>query len=127
MGKARVLAFPSLWYETFGLVVVEAFAKGTPAIVPDGCALTELVQHGRNRLHFHARSADALAETVQAAIASDDRLAEMGRNARADFLKTYTASANAEALVGIYQQVIGRGTDSVGASAVEPAHAARVR
>ena len=32
---ARCLVFPSLWYETFGLVVAEAAARGVPAIVSD--------------------------------------------------------------------------------------------
>jgi glycosyltransferase involved in cell wall biosynthesis len=127
MGEARALVLPSLWYETFGLVVIEAFAKGTPAIVPDGGALKELVRHGCNGFHFDARSADALAGTVQAALNGNDRLAEMGRSARADFLETYTAAANAKALVEFYRRVTGRVTDSVEASAVEPAQAPKVR
>ncbi len=32
---ARCLVFPSLWYETYGLVVNEAAARGIPAIVSD--------------------------------------------------------------------------------------------
>jgi glycosyltransferase involved in cell wall biosynthesis len=32
MGESKFLIFPSKWYETFGRVAVEAFAKGTPVI-----------------------------------------------------------------------------------------------
>jgi glycosyltransferase involved in cell wall biosynthesis len=106
MGEARALVFPCQAYATFGLVVVEAFAKGTPAIVPEGGALAELVRDGRNGFAFDARSAAALVETVRQALAGGARLTEMGRNARADFLQTYTASANVEALVGLYRQVL---------------------
>ena len=60
MGEARVLVVPSQWYETFGLVVVEGFAKGTPTIVADGGALAELVRHGCNGLHFDAPSSDSI-------------------------------------------------------------------
>ena len=35
--QARCLVFPSRWYETFGLVVEEAAARGVPAIVSDVC------------------------------------------------------------------------------------------
>jgi len=121
MGEARALITPSLWYESFGLVVVEAFAKGTPAIVSDCGALAELVRHGRNGYTFNTHSAGELARTMQAAMSEPGRLAEMGHNARADFLKTYTATPNAEVLVGLYRQVTGRATDSVESDAVESA------
>jgi glycosyltransferase involved in cell wall biosynthesis len=107
MGEARALVFPCQAYATFGLVVVEAFAKGTPAIVPEGGALAELVRDGRNGFPFDARSVDSLVGTVRQALGGAARLAEIGRNAREDFLQTYTASANAEALVGLYRQVLG--------------------
>ena len=32
MGEAYVLVFPSTWYETFGLVAIESFARATPVI-----------------------------------------------------------------------------------------------
>ncbi|MEM7801693.1 MAG: glycosyltransferase, partial [Chloroflexota bacterium] len=43
--KADILAVPSLWYETFGLVVSEAFAVGTPPVVSNLGALAERVEH----------------------------------------------------------------------------------
>lgn len=42
--SARALIFPSLWYETSGLVVLESAALGLPAIVPDTSASKELVR-----------------------------------------------------------------------------------
>jgi glycosyltransferase involved in cell wall biosynthesis len=53
---ARCLVFPSLWYETFGLVVLEAAAHGIPSLVPDTSAARELVVDGVTGLHF--RGAD---------------------------------------------------------------------
>jgi glycosyltransferase involved in cell wall biosynthesis len=32
MGRARFVFFPTQTYETFGRIIVEAFAKGTPII-----------------------------------------------------------------------------------------------
>jgi glycosyltransferase involved in cell wall biosynthesis len=49
---ARALVFPSLWYETLGLVVLEAAANGVPSIVPDTSAARELVIDGVTGLHF---------------------------------------------------------------------------
>ena len=50
--SSRALVFPSLWYETLGLVVLEAAANGVPGIVPDTCAAREIVMDGVTGLHF---------------------------------------------------------------------------
>ncbi|MGA2537701.1 MAG: glycosyltransferase, partial [Terracidiphilus sp.] len=54
MRLARVLIFPSEWYETQGLVVLEAAAMGLPAIVSDACAAREIVSDGVTGLWFKA-------------------------------------------------------------------------
>ena len=41
---ARALIVPSLFHETFGYVVLEAFSAGTPAIVHNRGALPELLR-----------------------------------------------------------------------------------
>ncbi len=62
--KARALVFPSLWYETMGLVVAEAAALGVPAIVADTSAAAELVEHNQTGLLFRGGDTEALAEAV---------------------------------------------------------------
>lgn len=71
---ARALVLPSLWYETLGLVAIEAAAAGVPVIVSDGCAATDYIRHDRNGLLFAHGSAASLALAVQR-IAGDDALA----------------------------------------------------
>lgn len=72
LAGARALVFPFLWYETEGLVVLEAAALGIPAIVADSCAARDLVSDGDTGLYF--RSGDE--QSLQAAMArlQDDRL-----------------------------------------------------
>jgi glycosyltransferase involved in cell wall biosynthesis len=43
---ALALILPSVAYEVFGLVVLEAFAHGTPAVVTDAGGAGELVEAG---------------------------------------------------------------------------------
>jgi glycosyltransferase involved in cell wall biosynthesis len=43
LAGARCLVFPSLWYETYGLAVAEAAARGVPAIVSDVAAPAERI------------------------------------------------------------------------------------
>jgi glycosyltransferase involved in cell wall biosynthesis len=49
---ARAIVVPSLVYETFGYVVLEAFAEGTPVIVRNVGALPELVEESQGGLVF---------------------------------------------------------------------------
>jgi glycosyltransferase involved in cell wall biosynthesis len=52
VGEASLLVLPSGCYENFPRVVIEAFAKGTPAIVSKLGAMPEIVDDGRTALHF---------------------------------------------------------------------------
>lgn len=75
---ARALVFPSLWYETQGLTVLEAAACGLPAIVPDECAASDAVDHGVTGLVFKRGDANDLADKMSAM--SDPRAADrMGK------------------------------------------------
>lgn len=46
--RARALVFPSLWYETFGLVVYEALARGVPVIASRESAAVERILDDQN-------------------------------------------------------------------------------
>jgi glycosyltransferase involved in cell wall biosynthesis len=94
MGEARVLIFPSEWYETFGRVAVESFAKATPAIAANIGAIAELVDHGRTGFHFRSGDPEDLAAQVERALHSASELAVMRREARAEFESKYTAEEN---------------------------------
>lgn len=61
---ARCLVFPSLWYETQGLTVLEAMANGVPVVVSDCTAATEYVRHGETGLHFKAGNASDLCKKL---------------------------------------------------------------
>ncbi|WP_310467434.1 glycosyltransferase [Sphingomonas sp.] len=46
MQRARCLVFPSLWYETYGLVVADALRIGLPVLVSRSCVAASLLEHG---------------------------------------------------------------------------------
>ena len=52
MKNARFLIFPSEWYETFGMTLVESFACGTMVVCSKLGAMEEIVDDGRTGLHF---------------------------------------------------------------------------
>lgn len=78
--EARALVFPSLWYETLGLVVLEAAGNGVPSIVPDTSAARESVVDGVTGLYF--RSGDQADLQAKIAILKDPVVAaRMGQAA----------------------------------------------
>jgi glycosyltransferase involved in cell wall biosynthesis len=79
---ATALVVPSIGYEVFGLVVLEAFARGTPAIVHDLGALPELVEDSGGG--FVYRTPDELIaalERLRTDPAERDALGRRGREA----------------------------------------------
>jgi glycosyltransferase involved in cell wall biosynthesis len=78
--SARVLVFPSLWYETLGLTVLEAAGNGVPSIVPDSCAARQSVVDGVTGLYF--RSGDERDLRAKIALLKNAELAaRMGKAA----------------------------------------------
>lgn len=63
--RCRALVLPSLWYETQGLVVLEAAALGVPAIVPTPCAAADYVADGQTGLHFRSGDETSLCEALR--------------------------------------------------------------
>jgi glycosyltransferase involved in cell wall biosynthesis len=108
VGRATCVIVPSIWYETFGLVVIEAFARGTPVIASKLGALTELVKHGRTGLHFTPGDADDLGRQVAWMSAHDDQVGSMRREARGEFDARYAADTNYRMLCRIYHEAIAR-------------------
>lgn len=108
IGSAMFLICPSEWYETFGLVVIEAFAKGTPVLTSKIGALAELVENGRTGLHFNPGDLDDMVEKIKWAISNQDQLKKMRRNARTEFEHRYTRVRNYETLMKIYRAASSR-------------------
>ncbi|MBE3550736.1 MAG: glycosyltransferase [Brockia lithotrophica] len=106
MGEAMFLVFPSEWYETFGRVAIEVFAKGTPVIASDIGAAGEIISHGRTGLHFRPGDPEDLAAKVEWLLCRPRELERMRREARAEYEAKYTAEKNYEQLMAIYWGVL---------------------
>ena len=110
MGEARMVVFPSEWFETFGRVAMESFAVGTPVVAADLGAVAELVDHGRTGLRFRPGDPASLVEQVRWALAHPDEWRAMRGEARRTFEARFTADANHAALLSIYDRAVGAQT-----------------
>jgi glycosyltransferase involved in cell wall biosynthesis len=100
------LIFPSEWYETFGRVAIEAFARGTPVIGSKIGAITELIEHERTGLHFRPSDPTDLAAKVNWLLEHPQELSQMRQAVRAEFEEKYTAPDNYKRLMEIYAAAI---------------------
>ncbi len=106
LDDARCLVFPSLWYETYGLVVSEAAARGVPAIVSDISAAAERIEDGVNGWRFRNGDPVDLARCLEL-IEDDELVSGAGKSAyRAFWANAETRDTHADNLVRIYRCAI---------------------
>ena len=103
MQHAKALIMCSQLYETFGMVVIEAYSNGVPVIVGDMGNSRTLVVDGVTGLTFQYDSSEALKETV-AMIAGMD-IDDMGPQAYRYFLKNFNMGTNYSRLQEIYKEL----------------------
>ncbi len=104
--NADFIVMPSTCYETFGMVIIEAFSCGTPVIVSRLGSLESIVKNRVTGLHFEVGNHIDLAQKVQWMIDNPEQVSEMGKNARQEYLAKYTANKNYPLLLDIYKQAI---------------------
>lgn len=102
MGNAKMLIFPTAGYETFGRVIVEAFAKGTPVISTNIGSGAELVTPYKTGLLFQPGNSQDLINQVDWMRSHPVRVKAMRKAARAEYESHYTAARNYQQLQEIY-------------------------
>jgi len=103
MKRASFLVVPSVCYEGFPLVIVEAFAVGLPVITSDIGSPPSLVEDGATGLHFRSGDSRALASRVRWASEHTDELTAMRARARRQYEARYTAPRNYDLLMQAYE------------------------
>ena len=103
---ARLVVFPSEWYETFGRTAAEAFACGVPVVAARLGAMAEVVEDGVSGRLFEPGNADDLAAAVRDVVRATVRSSTMSVAARAAYEARFTAASNLDQLLAIYRRAI---------------------
>lgn len=107
MRNASFLVWPSEgFYETFGLVAVEAFACGVPVIASSMGVATTIVADGYTGLHFRSGDAGDMAAKVAWAVRHPAGMSAFGKAARKEYERAYTADVNYPQLIAIYREAL---------------------
>jgi glycosyltransferase involved in cell wall biosynthesis len=106
-GAIDVLAHPS-HEEPFGLVLVEAMASEKPVVAIDGGGVPEIITSGRHGYLVPREAPGKMADAVQRLLCDPDHARTIAQAGRRRVLEAFTPEIQADAMLGVYQQVLGR-------------------
>ncbi len=129
LGAADLLVAPSLGGESFGMVLTEAFAVGTPVVASDIPGYDDVVRDGVDGVLFDRADASALAQTLLD-LAYDPQRRDAMSSAARENVRRYAWPLVAEEVLGAYADAIAtpapatrreRAAVAIGAASVDAA------
>ena len=106
VSEAALLVVPSEWYEGFPMVIVEAYAVGTPVVASNIGSLSEVIIDGFTGKKFMPGNAKDLRETVNQLWNDKELIDKMRGNVTRLYAEKYTADHNYNQLMQIYSNLI---------------------
>ena len=105
LGEADLLSAPSLGGESFGMVLTEAFASGTPVVASRIPGYREVVHDGRDGLLVPVGDAVELGEALRSLALDPERRLHMAANAR-ESAERYAWPRVAAEVTEVYEQAL---------------------
>ena len=101
---SRIIVLPSLCFEAFPLILVEAMLHRKPVIVSRIGGLPEIVDEGVTGLLFEPGNASALAHQIQYLWDRPALCRQMGQAGREKALREYSPQKHYERLMAVYEK-----------------------
>jgi glycosyltransferase involved in cell wall biosynthesis len=106
--NAKMLLFPSIWYECLPYTILEAFAIGTPIIVSKIGSIESMILPGETGFYAEPGDGVSWANAVKEAAADPEMLMHISKAARTNFEQNYATDANYNRMIEIYEDAIGK-------------------
>jgi glycosyltransferase involved in cell wall biosynthesis len=106
MTKAKFMVMPSIWYEGFPMVIVEALAHGLPIVCSKLGAMEEIIENGTTGIHFRPSDSNDLVIKINYLINHNHLIEEMSENSRQVYLNQYNPDKNFKQLLNIYEKAL---------------------
>lgn len=103
--KCSYLVFPSLGYEAFGKVAVEAMNKGLPVIASNIGGIPEVVKDGYNGFLFKAGDVDSLCRIIDIVIKDNELLSKLSKNA-VEYSKQFSIEDQMKSIKNVYSNIL---------------------
>ena len=117
LGRARFFIFTSTWYEGFPRTIIECYGRGVPIVASAIGPIAEVVVPGETGLHFKPGDVDDLVAKVEWLLDRPDTERQMRLAARAEFEAKFTAEANRDQIMTVYEQAVGSRRAATGRAA----------
>ena len=111
--QMRVAVMPSLWYETFGLILAEASLYGKPVVASRLGAMAEIVDDGKTGLLFDSGNAEDLARKIRTLWDDPELCRQMGQAGKEKALREYSPEKYYDRLMAVYAKAIKLGPQPV--------------
>jgi glycosyltransferase involved in cell wall biosynthesis len=105
IARARFTVVPSEWYEVFGQIIIESFARGKPVVATAVGGIPEIVDDGVDGLLVPPGDATALAKTLRWLWDRPQVATGMGSAGRVKVEKQYDAPLHYQRILALYQEV----------------------
>lgn len=104
--KSRALIFPTLWYEGMPMSILECFAQGVPAIIPNTCAATQIVKNNETGFVYQQNNINSFKGCIQA-VENDVILNRVSKKAYDYFWSSnYSTENHCNSLIEIYCEIL---------------------
>jgi glycosyltransferase involved in cell wall biosynthesis len=116
---AIAVIVPSICYETFGIIVIEAFSQRTPVIVNDLGALPEVVEDSRGG--FVYKTPTELNDAMDKLASNSKLRTELGENGHAAFMRYWNEEAHLKQYLGLVERLLEQKREALSNGADEKA------
>ena len=106
IGKSQFLVFPSKTFETFGNIILEAFALETVVIAPILGSIPYIIKDKHNGILYKANDKNDLMSKIKWALSNPNQCETIKKNAKKTLKKKYTEDINYKILINIYEEAI---------------------
>jgi glycosyltransferase involved in cell wall biosynthesis len=102
-----VMTMPTIYPESKGLPVLEAWASGIPVVVPEHGAFPEMIALSGGGLLFKPGDAHSLAERLAEILSAPEQAAEHGRRGQQAVRDHHCAELMAQRTIALYRSLLG--------------------
>lgn len=96
---------PAIWFEPFGLTILESFCFKKPVIASNIGGIPEIIQHNRNGILIEPGNVRELKEAVLKLYNNPDIAEKMGAKGKQTVETIFTPQAHYEGLMRIYEKI----------------------
>jgi glycosyltransferase involved in cell wall biosynthesis len=116
--EAIATIVPSLWYEVFGIIILESLARGTPVIVRNRGGMPKIIAESGGGMTFDTN--EQLADAMDTLIADPHLRRKLGRQGHAALHQRWTADVHIPQYLALIERVLARRKSKAGDSTGHP-------